>query len=152
LPQLRNVLAKTYTRMEWYFFEVLPVFVAASVIIWIGQMTGTFDVVVGWLQPAMAALGLPDEAAVVFLFGFFRRDYGAAGLYDLAQEGLISGVGLVVAAVTLTLFVPCVAQFAVMIKERGGRTALAIVAFIFPFAFAVGYGLRLVLEALGVVL
>jgi hypothetical protein len=26
------------------------------------------------------------------------------------------------------------------------------VAFIFPFAFAVGYGLRLLLEALGVVL
>lgn len=152
LPQPANVLAKTYSRMEWYFFEVLPVFIAASVLIWIGRLTGAFDAVVGWLQPLMLALGLPEEAAVVFLFGFFRRDYGAAGLYDLAQQGVIGGAGLVVAAVTLTLFVPCVAQFSVMVKERGARTALAIVAFVFPFAFAVGYGLRLVLEALGVVL
>jgi ferrous iron transport protein B len=138
--------------MEWYFLEVLPIFVLASVLIWVGQLTGAFAAVIAALQPAMALLGLPEEAAVVFLFGFFRRDYGAAGLYDLAQSGAIGGFQLVVAAVTLTLFVPCVAQFAVMIKERGLRTALAIVAFIFPFAFFVGYGLKTLLIALGVVL
>ncbi|MHB1133074.1 MAG: nucleoside recognition domain-containing protein [Chloroflexota bacterium] len=152
LPQLRNVLAKTYARMEWYFFEVFPIFVGASVLIWLGQLTGLFDKVVGALQPAMQALGLPSEAAVVFLFGFFRRDYGAAGLYDLAQDGLLGGTQLVVAAVTLTLFLPCVAQFSVMIKERGLRAALAIAAFIFPFAFAVGVALNTALVALGVTL
>ena len=73
--------------MEWYFFEVLPVFVVASVVIWVGQITGLFPVLVEGMKPAMAVLGLPGEAAVVFLFGFFRRDYGAAGLYDLAQKG-----------------------------------------------------------------
>ncbi|MHB9091693.1 MAG: nucleoside recognition domain-containing protein, partial [Chloroflexota bacterium] len=152
MPQLTNVMAKTYARMEWYFFEVLPIFVIASVLIWFGQLTGVFPVLVGLLKPAMAALGLPDQAATVFLFGFFRRDYGAAGLYTLAQQGQISGVQLVVAAVTLTLFVPCVAQFSVMMKERGTRTALAIAAFIFPFAFAIGFALKVVLEVLGVTL
>ena len=39
----------------------------------------------------MRAMGLPDEAAVAFLFGFFRRDYGAAGLYDLKRQGLLAG-------------------------------------------------------------
>ena len=38
----------------------------------------------------------------------------------------------------MTLFVPCIAQFSVTIKERGWKTALAISAFIFPFAFLVG--------------
>ncbi len=152
LPQPANVLAKTYARMEWYFLEVLPIFVVASVLIWLGQLTGVFDVIIAAMQPAMAALGLPQEAAVVFLFGFFRRDYGAAGLYDLADQGVITGVQVVVAAVTLTLFVPCVAQFSVMIKERGLRTALAIFAFIVPFAVAVGVGLNTLLTALGVTL
>ena len=36
LPQLGNVLVKTYTRMEWYLLEVLPFFLLASVVIWLG--------------------------------------------------------------------------------------------------------------------
>ena len=152
LPRPGNVLAKTYARMEWYFLEVFPIFVIASVLVWLGQMTGLLDLAVVALRPAMHLLGLPDQAAVIFLFGFFRRDYGAAGLYELARSGAIDGLQMVVAAVTLTLFVPCIAQFSVMIKERGWRTALAIVAFIFPFAFAVGFALRAVLLLLGVAL
>ncbi|MCL5111014.1 MAG: ferrous iron transporter B [Chloroflexi bacterium] len=149
-PQPRNVLLKTYARMEWYFLEVLPVFVVASVLIWVGQLTGVFDLLVGALQPLMRLLGLPQQAAVVFLFGFFRRDYGAAGLYELAQNGALNGAQLVVAAVTLTLFLPCIAQFSVMAKERGLKTALAIAAFIFPFSFAVGFAVKVALAALGV--
>jgi ferrous iron transport protein B len=44
----------------------------------------------------------------------------------------------------------CIAQFMVMLKERGVKTALAITLFIFPFAFVVGYILNLVLTTLGV--
>lgn len=77
---------------------------------------------------------------------------GAAGLYDLNTAGVLGGTSLVVAAVTLTLFVPCVAQFSVMLKERGVKTALAIVLFIFPFAFVVGYLLHLILSGLEVTL
>ncbi len=95
-------------------------------------------------------IGLPPETAVAFLYGFFRRDFGAAGLYDLHSSGVLLGVPLVVAAVTLTLFIPCIAQFMVMLKERGIKTALAITLFIFPFAFLVGFILNLVLTTLGV--
>ncbi|MDF1499767.1 MAG: nucleoside recognition domain-containing protein [Anaerolineales bacterium] len=147
-PRFANVLVKTYTRMEWYLKEVFPLFILASVLIWIGQITGLFDIAVRALQPAVRLLGLPDETAIAFLFGFFRRDYGAAGLYDV--QGLMSGVQLAVAAVTLTLFVPCVAQFSVMLKERGWKTAVSVVAFIFPFAFLVGWILNWLLTLLEV--
>jgi ferrous iron transport protein B len=95
-------------------------------------------------------MGVPEDAAVAFLYGFFRRDFGAAGLYDLNTAGILTGVPLVVSAVTITLFVPCVAQFLVMVKERGIKTALAIGLFILPFAFVVGYLLNLLLTTLGV--
>ncbi|MBN1461139.1 MAG: ferrous iron transporter B, partial [Armatimonadetes bacterium] len=62
----------------------------------------------------------------------------------------VSGIPLVVAMVTITLFVPCVAQFLVMIRERGLRTACAVGAIILPFAFGVGYVLNLLLRALHV--
>jgi ferrous iron transport protein B len=136
LPTLTNVLVKTYTRMEWYFREVFPMFIIASVVIWLGRLTGAFDLALNALQPLVRWLGLPDQASVAFLFGFFRRDYGAAGLYDLRNA--MSGAQILVATVTMTLFVPCVAQFSVTLKERGWKTALAIIAFIFPFAFLVG--------------
>ena len=92
----------------------------------------------------------PDATAVAFLFGFFRRDYGAAGLYDL--QATMTGVQLLVATVTLTIFVPCLAQFAVTVKERGWVTALAIAAFIFPFAFLAGGALNWILHAFAVTL
>ncbi len=149
MPSAANVLTKTASRMQWYFMEVLPLFLFASVLLWIGDLTGVLQATVHGLEPVMGWLGLPNEAAQAFLFGFFRRDYGAAGLFDLNQEGLLSPVQLTVAAVTLTLFVPCVAQFLMMLKERGVKTALAILAFTVPFAFGVGAALNVVLRGLG---
>jgi ferrous iron transport protein B len=149
LPRPGNVLTKTYTRMHWYFVEVLPLFLFASVLLWIGDLTGALQGAIRGLTPLVQLLGLPGESSSVFLFGFFRRDYGAAGLFDLNQQGLLGIRQLTVAAVTLTLFIPCVAQFLMMIKERGGRVAFGMLAFITPFAFGVGYVLNLVLEAAG---
>lgn len=152
LPRLKNVVTKTYTRVEWYFKEILPMFIWASVFIWLGQLTGLFDRVVRALEPAVKAIGLPKEAAVAFLFGFFRRDYGAAGLYDLKKAGTLYGVPLVVSVVAMALFIPCIAQFSMTVKERGWKMALGMAAFIFPFAFLVGYAVNKALLVLGVVL
>jgi len=150
MPRLGAVFMKTYTRMQWYFVEILPLFILASVLIWLGKITETFDVVVSWLSHVMGWIGLPKEAAVAFLFGFFRRDYGAAGLFDLQQAGALTGNQLAVAVITLTLFVPCIAQFLIMKKERGLKMASAIALFIFPFAFAVGGFVNAVLNLTGV--
>ncbi len=150
LPKISNVLVKTYTRLQWYFTEVFPIFILASILLWLGELTGILSLITRGLEPVVRFIGLPSETALVFLYGFFRRDFGAAGLYDLHSSGAIAGIPLVVAAVTLTLFIPCIAQFSVMWKERGKKTALAIALFIFPFAFFVGFLLNLVLTTLGV--
>ncbi|MBI4541274.1 MAG: ferrous iron transport protein B [Gemmatimonadetes bacterium] len=148
-PRAGNVLTKTYARMHWYFLEVLPLFLLASVLLWAGRITGIFERIVSGLAPVVGALGLPRETASVFIFGFFRRDYGAAGLYDLNGTGVLDAVQLTVAAVTLTLFVPCVAQFLMMVKERGTRTAVGMFAFATVFAFTAGFVLNLALRGLG---
>ena len=146
-PRLTNVLTKTLARMQWYFLEVLPLFLLASVFLWAGQLTGLFPALAAGLEPVVAVLGLPAETGQIFLFGFFRRDYGAAGLFDLQRNGTLDPIQLAVAAVTLTLFIPCVAQFLMMIKERGARTAFAMFAFVTPVAFGAGFLLNLVLRA-----
>jgi ferrous iron transport protein B len=150
LPSLSNVLLKTLARLQWYFLEVLPLFLIASVLIWVGQLTGLFDLALRVLTPLTRALGLPAEASVAFLFGFFRRDYGAAGLYDLHAKGLLTGNEMLITAVVLTLFVPCVAQFLVTIRERGWKTALAMFAIAVTVAFGVGFLLSRALVMWGV--
>lgn len=150
VPKLSNIAVKTYSRMHWYFLEVLPLFVLASVIIWIGRLTGLFALALKIMEYPTVLIGLPSDTADVFLFGFFRRDLGAAGLYGMHDAGLLTGVQLVVAAVTLTLFMPCIAQFMMTVKERGFKMALAISAFIFPSAFLAGFVVNTLLTALGV--
>lgn len=147
LPQFSNIITKTYTRMHWYFLEILPLFIIISVLLWFGKLTSLFDRAVTAMSPAMAAIGLPEDVAVAFIFGFFRRDYGAAGLYDLQSRAILDQRQLAVAAVTLTLFIPCVAQFLVMKKERGLQVALAIGIFVTTIAFASGWLLNRVLLA-----
>lgn len=149
LPQIGNVVTKTYTRMQWYFLEILPLFILASVLLWLGKITGFFEKMVNAMTPVMASIGLPKETAVAFIFGFFRRDYGAAGLYELQTKGLMDARQLTVAAVTLTLFIPCVAQFMIMKNERGWKVAGAIGVFVSMLAFGSGYLLNKVLLVTG---
>jgi ferrous iron transport protein B len=150
IPNFQNVLKKTYARMTWYFWEIIPLFVWASVLIWLGRLTGFFNAVIKFIEPICLGLGLPKEAAVIFLYGFFRRDYGAAGLFDLHRQGILLGNQLLITAIVLTLFLPCIAQLQIMLKERGWQTALAIVMFVFPFAFLTGYIINRLFILLGV--
>lgn len=144
-PKITNVLTKTYIRVKWYFKEVLPLFLLASIFIWLGQVTGLFKIIINLLEKPVNLIGLPDESAKIFLFGFFRRDYGAAGLYDINKQGILSTRQLVVACVALTLFLPCIAQFLMTVKERGWKTGLGISFFILFFSFGVAYVVNLIL-------
>jgi len=152
LPQFRNVVVKTLSRIRSYFMEILPLFLLASFILWALKMMGALEKLIALLSPAVRAIGLPVEATSAFVFGFFRRDFGAAGLYDLQFKGLLTATQLTVAAVTLTLFVPCVAQFLMMKKERGLKVSLGIFVFVSLCAFASGWLLNKFLLTTGLLL
>ncbi|MCX7642856.1 MAG: ferrous iron transporter B [Armatimonadetes bacterium] len=149
VPKLDNVLVKTWTRLQWYLLEVTPLFILASVLIWLGQVTQVFDLIIAALSYPVQWVGLPKEVATVILFGFFRRDYGAAGLLDMVEKGAIGGIDLVTTAIILTLFVPCIAQFLMMVREHGWLIAAKIAGFIFPFAFLCGFIAKHLLTLLG---
>lgn len=119
LPRFSNVVSKTCVRVWWYFIEILPVFIITSIGMWYGERSGALATIIEWAEPIMIVLGLPTETAQIFLLGFFRRDYGASGLYEMCARKSLSNEQLVIASVVLTLFVPCIAQVVVMCKERG---------------------------------
>ncbi len=144
VPQMKNVLLKTAHRIWWYLKEAVPLFLYGTIFLFIldkASIAGRSLLV--WLQIALkpllaGVLHLPAEAASVFVLGFLRRDYGAAGLFTMARDGLLTPQQVVVSLVTITLFVPCVASFLMIVKEQGIRKAIAITGFIVPFAISVG--------------
>jgi ferrous iron transport protein B len=145
-PQLTNVFTKAYTRMACYFWEIMPVFVATSVVLWIVDYAGVLASLISAIEPIIHLLGLPSQTAGTFLLGFFRRDYGAAGLYEMTAAGLLSDYQLLVAAVTITLFVPCIAQLTVMVKERGIVTSSLMVLLIAMISIASGWLINILLS------
>ncbi|MGE5236441.1 MAG: ferrous iron transport protein B [Acidobacteriota bacterium] len=153
VPSVINILIKTAARTEWYLKEAVPLFILGTVILFALDRTGVLPVLERAASPLVVGfLGLPHKATDSFLIGFLRRDYGAAGFFALRQQGLLDGVQSLVSLVVITLFVPCIANFFMMVKERGAAVATAMVAFIVPFAFLVGGVLNWVLHALGVTL
>ncbi|MFQ6105596.1 MAG: nucleoside recognition domain-containing protein, partial [Candidatus Hydrothermarchaeaceae archaeon] len=151
VPRVTNIAVKTMARLEWYIREAVPLFMIATFTLFILSKLGVMMLMIQAGSPVIVGLlGLPEKATEAFFIGFFRRDYGAAGLFALSKQGLLDPIQMVVSMVTITLFVPCVAQFFVTIKERGLKTALMISGFIFPFAFFVGGVLNFLLRYLEV--
>lgn len=140
LPPLRwprpgAVLRKTTTKGYWFMKEATPWFAAGALLVAILQVTGGLSLWQRLLRPIVVDwLHLPAEAARTIVMGLVRRDFGAAGLYDMG----LTPTQALVALVVITLFVPCVASIMVMAKEHGTRLALRIWIGTWIVAFTVG--------------
>ncbi|GFN23619.1 ferrous iron transport protein B [Thermanaeromonas sp. C210] len=134
-PQPENVLKKTYTKTYVFLREATPLFAAGALLIGILQVSGLLSLIQTFLAPLTVNwLQLPREAATAFIMGFIRRDFGAAGLYSLP----LTPPQTLVALVTITLFVPCIASALVILKERGLRQAVTIWSSVLVLAFLLG--------------
>ncbi|MEW6108542.1 MAG: ferrous iron transport protein B [Nitrospirota bacterium] len=146
-PKISNILMKTLNRIEWYLKEAVPLFLLGTFILFVLDRTK----ILGWIE-ALASpvvvnfLGLTERTTGVFLMGFLRRDYGAAGIFDLAKQGLLNENQIIVSIITLTLFVPCLANFFMIIKERGTKTAILMLLMITFFALIVGGTVNFILR------
>jgi ferrous iron transport protein B len=140
-PQLSNVLVKTYSRLNWYLREVIPLFVIGTAILFLLDKLQLLRVITRIGEPLVTGwLGLPSPMTNAFLLGFLRRDFGAVYILDAATapDPLLTPLQIFVSMVTITLFVPCIANVLMIANEHGSKVALRMAAFIFPFAFLVG--------------
>jgi ferrous iron transport protein B len=135
LPRLSNVAKKTWIKTLSFMKEASPWFFAGALLISTMQVTGLLDVWIRLFEPITTNwLGLPADAARSFVMGMVRRDFGAAGLYELA----LSPKQIVVSLTVITLFVPCIASLMVLLKERGLCEAMTIWFGSWILAFSIG--------------
>lgn len=134
-PKLNNVLKKTFYRSIGFMKEAGFWFFVGALGVGLMEITGLLFIWQDLLAPITTYwLKLPKEAANAFVMGMVRRDFGAAGLFDLK----LTTMQITVAIITITLFVPCIASFVVMLKERGLKEGLSIWIGTWITAFLIG--------------
>jgi ferrous iron transport protein B len=139
LPVIGNLLRKTWSRVVWFLREAVPLFILGTAFLFVLDRLLILPFIVRVSEPLMVGwLDLPAKAAEAFVMGFLRRDYGAAGLFEMARQGMLDDTQIMVSLVTMTLFVPCVANFFVIIKEHNFKKAALMMGFIIPYALLVG--------------
>ncbi len=135
VPNLTNVFRKTYYRTIGFMKEAGGWFFVGSFAVGLLKITGLLVMWENLLEPITTKwLLLPKEAANAFIMGIVRRDFGAAGLFNLS----LSPMQTTVALITITLFVPCIASVVVMLKERGFKEGFIVWAGTWVVSFLIG--------------
>ncbi len=115
-------IVKTLARVEWYLKEVVPLFLIGTALMFTLDRTGMLEKIIRLGEPLVTGwLGLPAQASAAFLVGFLRRDFGATGLFLMQSDGLLTPIQVVVAMVTITLFIPCIASVMMIARESNWR-------------------------------
>lgn len=135
VPRFGNVLKKTWNKAFRFLKEATPIFALGALIISTFQLTGVLQFLQNILAPLTVGwLHLPSGSATAFIMGIVRRDFGAAGLMIMDLTALQT----LVALLTITLFVPCIASILIIFKERSKGEAALLWLATWVIAFLVG--------------
>ena len=116
VPYWNAVAKKLWMRVREFLGSAIPMVLLGVLFMNILYSLGIIDWIAAVTAPVVTGLlGLPKEAISALVIGFLRKDV-AVGM--LAPLNLSAGQ-LVIACVVLAMYFPCVATFAVLIKELG---------------------------------
>jgi len=145
IPHFKTLIKKTWMRIKWFTKDALPWMFFGVFIINILYSIGIIDFLAKIFKPIMTGLfALPGETSIVLISGFLRKDLAVGTLLSF-KEGTFDPMQLVIIATMLTMFFPCIATFAVMIKELGLKDMIKAALIMISAATIVGIVLRLVL-------
>ncbi|MDH3360037.1 MAG: ferrous iron transporter B, partial [Desulfobulbaceae bacterium] len=144
-PVLRMASRKSFFFMK----EAVPVFVFASLVVFVFQRFGGLDILEKLFGPMIhQVLGLPEKSIQVFIKTMIRRESGGAELEHLAHA--YTNLQLVVNMLVMVFLVPCLNAVMVLFKERGVRAASLIMVTVFFYAILLGSVVNYTCRVLGV--
>jgi len=142
IPHPGTLIKKVWMRIQWFLKEAVPFVLLGVFIVNLLYALGVFNLLGNIVGPFTSRLfGLPFQAVGALLLGFLRKDL-AVGM--LAPLGL-SMKQLIIACVVLTMSFPCIATFAVLLKELGIIDMLKAALIMLSSALVVGGLLNLIL-------
>lgn len=142
-PSARLTAVKTGIRLKEFLIIAFPILLAGSVVLEILLATGVLQSLLAPAEPFMlTVLGLPAFTAVALAFGILRKEMALQMLMVLSGTSnlalVLSQHQMFVFALVMAIFMPCLAAFAVMVKEFGIKGTLAVAAGSFSLALVIG--------------
>jgi ferrous iron transport protein B len=132
IPSLKIVWRQAWSRFKDFLTLGVPLIVAGSLVIESLRVFNVLDHVTQALTPLTVTwLALPAFTGVLLIFGILRKEANLALLITFAGgasiASIISPVQMVVFAIVIMLYVPCISTIAVLLKETGVKWTIAIV-------------------------
>lgn len=142
-PNAKQTAVKTYVRIKEFLTIAFPLLLAGSVVLETLLVLGLLQRIVDPLEPfMMTALGLPAFAAVALVFGILRKEMALQMLMILGGEAnlalFLTNEQMFVFALVMAVFMPCLAAFAVLLKEFGVKSALLVTGSSIALALTMG--------------
>ncbi len=145
IPYMKGLAKKVAQRLAWFLRDAVPWVLLGVIAVNILHSFGILAFIGDITSPVVTKiLGLPKEAVGGLVVGFFRKDV-AVGMLEPLHITLRQ---IIVACVVLAVYFPCVATFAVLVKELGVVDTLKSAAIMITSALVVGGLLNLVLSML----
>ncbi len=142
LPRFSFLFKKLWIRISEFLIEAAPFVLAGVFIVNLLYNFKVFDFITKLTASVITKLfGLPSQAIVAMLIGFLRKDVAVALLGPLN----LTAKQLVVSSTVLAMFFPCIATFAILIKELGIRDTIKSTLLMIATAIIVGTLLNLIL-------
>ncbi|MCD6311345.1 MAG: ferrous iron transporter B, partial [Elusimicrobia bacterium] len=142
IPYWGALVKKTWMRIKWFIKEAVPFVMLGVFIVNVLYVLGIIEFIGGIAEPVIkGVLGLPKEAVGALIVGFLRKDVAVGMLVPLG----LTMKQLIIASVVLTMYFPCIATFAVMVKELGVKDMLKATLIMIVSTLLVGGFLNLVL-------
>ena len=146
LPNPKAVLKKTYYRLFWFIKAAVPVFIYASIILFVFDKVGVLDAIKKLLSPIMIGfLGLPLEMVDALILCMARQEAAAGMIIKLIERGQLNYVQCIVSVTITTMFVPCFANIMAMVKELGAKSAIIMAVVINVSTFIIAGALNWIL-------
>ncbi len=142
-PSAKQTVRKTAIRLKEFLTIAFPLLLIGSIVL---EALLAVNVLQRLLSPAepfmLAVLGLPAFTAVALAFGVLRKEMSLQMLMILAGTSnlalVLSPHQMFVFALVMAIFMPCMAAFAVMLKEFGVKNTVAVAAGSMALALAAG--------------
>ena len=139
LPNIKNLLLKTYYRLKWFLMEAVPLFIIGALALFIMDKLLILNLIKMLLSPIVVSfLGLPIKCVEAFLLCIARHEAGAVILMQLVKSGQLDFTQACVSIIIVTCFVPCFANLMAMIKELGMKKAMFMALVIIVSSILIG--------------
>lgn len=151
LPSVKQTATKTYIRLKEFLTIAFPLLVVGSIVLEILMAENILQKLIGPADPVMMAVfGLPGFTLVGLFFGLLRKEMALQMLFVLAGTSDLAAVlapdQMFVFALVMAVFMPCLAAFAVMMKEFGIKSSLMVAGASISLALVMGAVANLVLS------